>query len=245
MSTPALESTAPTDPGHARAADARREDLDVAVQVFLAQRTQLFRIAHRVTGDIATAEDVLQEAWIRWQRTDRSSIKNPAAFLTTATTHLAINVIQTARHRHESPTDSPLADLIDLGHDPVLGAERAALVEETLLALMARLRPAELTAYLLRKAFEYPYADVAVLLHTTSANARQLVRRAQQRLEGDHERPVDTGNHHRLVSAFQTAARTGDLVLLEGELARVARASTRRHERRPVPQCAMTDTNGC
>lgn len=213
-------------------------ELDWAVHAFLTQRTQLFRIAHRVTGDTAAAEDVLQEAWIRWQRTDRNTIKNPAAFLTTTTTHLAINVIQSARHRREAPTES-VADaaptaLVDADEDPVVGFEQAAVVEDSLQTLMTRLNPAELAAYVLRKAFDYPYADVAHLLTTSSANARQLVRRAQQHLEIGRERQVDSGDHQRLVLAFRTAARTGDLVPLEGELTRLARHPSRRHPRQRV-----------
>jgi RNA polymerase sigma-70 factor (ECF subfamily) len=209
-------------------------DLDGALEVFLAQRTRLFRVAYRVTGDVSSAEDVVQEAWLRWQRTDRQVIKNPAAFLTTTTTHLAINVIQSARHRHEAPTETPLADLVDNGHDPTLQVEQALAVEEMLLTLMARLSPAELTAYLLRKGFDYPYDEIAGLLCTSSANARQLLRRAQQRIEGERERPVDEAIHERLVGAFLTAARTGELAALETLLVREARRTTRTHARRPV-----------
>jgi RNA polymerase sigma-70 factor (ECF subfamily) len=213
MFAPGLETTTPSD-----AAGPAGVDLDLALEVFLTQRTRLFRIARRVTGDVDTAEDVVQEAWLRWQRTDRSAIKNPAAFLTTTTTHLAINVIQSARHRHETPTETSAESLLDgLAdlEDPTRSAEQTAVVEETLLVLMARLRPAELAAYLLRKGFDYPYGDIAGLLRTTIANARQLVRRAQQRIEGDREREVDPGDHRDLVAAFLTAARSGDLADLE------------------------------
>jgi RNA polymerase sigma-70 factor (ECF subfamily) len=209
-------------------------DLDMTLEVFLAQRTRLFRIAYRVTGDVSSAEDVVQEAWLRWQRTDRRVIKNPAAFLTTTTTHLAINVIQSARHRHEAPTELPLSDLVETGQDPTNHAEQTLAVEEILLVLMARLRPAELTVYLLRKGFDYPYGDIACLLHTSSANARQLARRAQQRIEGGSERPVDVGAHQRLVVAFLAAARTGELAALEMLLTREGRPSIRPHRRPSV-----------
>lgn len=201
-------------------------DLDGALEVFLAERTRLFRVARRVTGDIGSAEDVVQEAWMRWQRTDRSAITNPAAFLTTATTHLAINVIQSARHRHEAPTDSPLATLVD-AQDPTRFAERTSEVEETLHLLMTRLRPAELAAYVLRRGFDYPYGDIAALLRTSGANARQLVRRAQQHLDGDREQAVSPGAHGELVAAFLAAARHGDLTDLERLLQGAARCPHR------------------
>ncbi|WP_129787525.1 sigma-70 family RNA polymerase sigma factor [Promicromonospora panici] len=216
-------------------------ELDAALDVFLAQRPRLIQIAHRVTGDVSGAEDVVQDAWLRWQHTDRGVIENPAAFLTTTTTRLAINVIQSARHRHQATSATSLANLVDAADDQVLRAEQTAVVEKTLQVLMARLTPGKLAAYLLRKGFDYPYAEIAALLRTSSANVRQLVRRAQPDLEGSGERPVDRACHRRLVTAFQVAARTGDLAALETLLARAAWPSKRRHEpvrgvRRVAPQ---------
>jgi RNA polymerase sigma-70 factor (ECF subfamily) len=222
--------------------------LDEGLDVFLAQRTRLVQIAHRVTGDFSGAEDVVQDAWLRWQRADRGVIKNPAAFLTTTTTRLAINVIQSARHRHRATTSVPLdhlaglADLVDSVEDQVAMAERTAVLEEALLALMARLSPDRLVAYVLRKCFDYPYGEIARLMNTSSANVRQVVRRAQQRIEGDPERLVDRVSHRRLVVAFQAAARTGDLAALEALLVRAACPSARQRARgsaagarRPLP----------
>lgn len=225
MSTSGVEATALSEPS---------DDLDRALEVFLAMRTQLFRIARRVTGDIANAEDVVQDAWLRWQRTDRRDIKNPAAFLTTTTTHLAINVIQSARHRHEMPTDLPLADLGAPVQDPLREVEQAATVEEMLRELMARLSPAELATYLLRKGFDYPYDAIAGVLRTTAVNARQLARRAQQRLDGDPEREVDPDAHRLVADAFLVASRTGELRFLEELLADSATSTMRPHARRPA-----------
>ena len=190
-------------------------ELDRAARAFLAERTRLFRIAYRVIGNVAAAEDVVQEAWLRWQRTNRHEINNPAAFLTTVTTHLAINVLQSAGHRHELPSDSPLADLADPSQDPTKRAERTAAVEETLGLLMARLTSSELGAYLLRKGFDYPYREISHVLRTSVPNARQLVRRAQVNITRGRARRVDADVHRRLVAAFLTAARTGSLTQLE------------------------------
>jgi RNA polymerase sigma factor (sigma-70 family) len=234
MSAPSMETSTPVDTGDQGTAASVVVDLDVALDVFLAQRTRLFRVAYRVIGDVASAEDVVQEAWLRWQRTDRRVIKNPAAFLTTTTTHLAINVIQSARYRHEAPIESPVTDMVDSRQDPTQYAEQTVAVEEMLMALMGKLTPAELAAYLLRKGFDYPYGEIAALLRTSSANARQLLRRAQQRVEGDRERPVDEASYERLVDAFLTAARTGELAYLEGLLARDAKATMQQHPRPPA-----------
>lgn len=211
MSAPILETTR-IEPRVARSAE---DDLGCALDIFLTQRAQLFRIAYRVIGEVSGAEDVVQEAWLRWQRADRTRIENPAAFLTTITTNLAINVIQSARHRHEAPMQTLMADHVDPAQDPTRSAEQAGTVEETLALLMARLRPSELAAYLLRKGFDYAYDDLAGLLRTSVPNARQLVRRAQTRFATDHERAVAAEPHRLLVTAFLAAARTGDLQNLE------------------------------
>lgn len=225
MSAPSLPTTSRTESG---------DQLDRALEIFLAQRTLMFRIARRVTGSSVSAEEVVQEAWLRWQRTDRDAIVNPAAFLTTTTTHLAINVIQSARHRHETPAELPFADAADPTQDPTLQAERTGAVEEAMGALMARLSPAELAAYLLRKAFDYPYGDIAALLHTSTVNARQLVRRAQVHAEGDRDQPVDAAEHRAVVAAFLTGARSGELVDLERVLTDRAAPTLGRHPRPPA-----------
>lgn len=188
------------------------DELDLDLDIFLTHRARLFGIAYRVIGEVCGAEDLVQEAWLRWQRTDRTIVENPAAFLTTTTTNLAINVIQSARYRHEAPTASPLDYLIDTVDDePVSRTEQTALVEELVALLMARLTPAELAAYVLRKGFEYAYVDIAALLRTSVANTRQLVRRAQTRLvTGERASAVLIATHRRLANAFLRAARTGD-----------------------------------
>ena len=164
---------------------------------------------------------------MRWQRTDRSQIKNPAAFLTTTTTNLAINVIQSARHRRETPTDSPILDRADHAHDPSARALQIGAVERTLAHLMARLTRGELAAYLLRKGFDYPYGDIAELLQTSTANCRQLVRRAQPKLHGESHRPLDRELHRELVAAFLCGSRSGDLRDLERLLGQDVLASAR------------------
>lgn len=219
MSLIGLE-TAPPDHGTACAA---ATELELALELFQRERMRLFRLAVRVIGDAASAEDVVQEAWMRWQRTDRSQIKNPAAFLTTTTTNLAINVIQSARHRRETPTDSPILDRADHAHDPSARALQIGAVERTLAHLMARLTRGELAAYLLRKGFDYPYCDIAGLLGTSTANSRQLVRRAQPKMHGESQRSLDRELHRELVAAFLRGSRTGDLHDLEQLLSQQAR----------------------
>ncbi|MFD8565521.1 sigma factor [Streptomyces sp. NPDC059639] len=208
MSAPGPETTT----SHLSLARPGQEDLDLALDDFLAQRTRLFRIAYRILGDVSGTEDVLQEVWLRWQFTQRADVRNPAAFLTTTTTRLAINVIKSGRHRHETPAEPQLAELGDgAAQDPVLSAEQSTAVEAALALLMARLSPDRLAAYVLRKGFGYAYAELADLLRISTANARVVVHRAQIRLGCDREQPVPVDSHRRLVSAFRAAASSGNL----------------------------------
>jgi len=192
-------------------------ELQQAISFFVSQRPRLFRIAYRITGgDASSAEDVVQEAWLRWQRTDRGAIKNPEAFLTTTATRLAINVIQSAHHRHEAPSETVAPDPGDASQDPSGQVDQSAAVAQALAAIMARLTRAELAAYLLRNMFDYSYADVSRLLRTSAVNARQLVSRARWRVERGAERSVvEPRSHRHLVAAFLLASRTGEFESLE------------------------------
>ena len=217
-----IDRSASSDQSVARAAPAE-VDLQSAVAVFVEQRPRLFKIAYRILGSATEAEDVVQEVWLRWQRTDRGTVINPPAFLATATTRIAINVIQAAHSRRETAVTPWLEDLagsaLDGGDGPEGTAERTEVVELAIGVLLERLNPAERAAYVLRKGFDYPYHTIAAVLHVSVANARQLVSRAHRRLHSPRRQPVCIDTHRRLVRAFVTAARVGELDELEGLLA--------------------------
>lgn len=195
------------------------DSLDQATKDFVAARPQLFGIAYRVLGSSTEAEDILQEAWLRWQKTDRTTILEPTAFLATVTTRLAINFAQSARVRREAYVGPWLPEPIDTSSDPYVGAERAEAVELAVLFLLEKLNPVERAAYVLREAFDYPYAQLADILETTEANARQLVSRARKHLAAERRERVSPAEHRRLLSVFLFAAQTGDLGALEDVLA--------------------------
>jgi len=190
-----------------------------ALDAFLAVRPQLFGIAYRMLGSVAEAEDVVQDAWLRWQGTDRDQVRNPAAFLTTVTTRLAINAATSARARRETYVGPWLPEPVDTSDDPALGAERAEALELATLLLMERLTPVERAVYVLREAFGYPHARIAEILDLTEANARQLARRARDRLGTREAVPVDAGEHRRLLDELVAAAHEGDLARFERYLA--------------------------
>ncbi|MBD8079027.1 RNA polymerase sigma-70 factor [Cellulosimicrobium arenosum] len=186
-----------------------------ALEPFLSVRPQLFGIAYRMLGSVDEAEDVVQDAWVRWHGTDRTRVVNAAAFLTTVVTRLAINVLTSARARRETYVGPWLPEPVDTSQDPALGAERAEAIQIATLVLLERLTPTERAVYVLREAFGYPYRRVAEILDLSEANARQLARRARERL-GDREPvPVDPGEHRRLLDEFVAAAHDGDLARFE------------------------------
>ena len=182
---------------------------------FEAVRPRLFGIAYRTLESAADADDVVQDAWIRWQRTDRNQVRDTAAFLATTTKRLALNVAQSARARRETSIQPWHPEQVDVRADPTLGAERREALEHAMLTLSERLSPTERAAYVLREAFDYPYRQIAGVLATSEANARQLVTRARIRLAGGRRRQVSTAEQQRFIDAFIAAARTGDLTTLE------------------------------
>jgi len=189
------------------------------VASFEAVRPRLFGIAYRTLESAADAEDVVQDAWIRWQGTDRHKVRDAGAFLATTAKRLALNVAQSARVRHETSIDPWHSEPVDVQADPTLGAERREALELAVRMLLEKLSPSERAAYLLREAFDYPYRQISDVLATSEANARQLVTRARLRLASEPRRPVSAVEQQRFIDAFVDAAQTGDLATLEQLLA--------------------------
>ncbi|MFC0627217.1 RNA polymerase sigma-70 factor [Kribbella deserti] len=193
--------------------------LDEAAEVFGEVRPRLFGIAYRVLGSSAEAEDVVQDTWLRWQAYERETVRDPVGFLVTTTTRLAINVARSARVRRESYVGPWLPEPVDTSADPALGAERGEALEMAVLMLLERLSPTQRAAYVLREAFAYPYDQIAEVIQSTEANARQLVSRARKQLTAEQPERVAPAEHRRLLTAFLAAARAGDLPALEKLLA--------------------------
>jgi RNA polymerase sigma-70 factor (ECF subfamily) len=186
---------------------------------FEAVRPRLFGIAYRTLESAADADDVVQDAWIRWQGTDRDQVRDAAAFLATTTKRLALNVAQSARARRETFFEPWHPEQVDAQADPTLGAERREGLEVALRTVSEKLSGSERAAYVLREAFDYPYRQIADVLATSEANARQLVARARVRLAGGRRRHVSAAELQQLVDAFVDAAQTGDLMTFERLLA--------------------------
>jgi RNA polymerase sigma factor (sigma-70 family) len=194
---------------------ATAQNLEEAAAIFTSLRPRLFGIGYRMLSSASEAEDLVQEVWLRWQMTDRNAVDNPAAFLATAMTRMAINVLQSARARRETYIGPWLPEPVDTSADPYLGAERGEALEFAALLLMEKLTPSERGAYVLREAFDYPYGQIAGILELNEPAVRQLVSRARKRVTSERRTPASASAQRELLASFITAARSGDMSALE------------------------------
>jgi RNA polymerase sigma-70 factor, ECF subfamily len=189
---------------------------DDGLSAFISVRPRLFGIAYRMLGSAAEAEDIVQDVWMRWQSMNRTTVENPPAYLATTTTRLCINQSQSARSRRESYVGTWLPEPVDTSADPAIGAERGEALKLAVLLLLERLSPTERAAYVLRKAFDYPYREIAEILQMEEANVRQLVSRANTHIEDERRASVSPNEQRRFLEAFIAAAQKGDMTALEG-----------------------------
>ncbi|MEX0840283.1 MAG: RNA polymerase sigma factor SigJ [Parvibaculum sp.] len=183
---------------------------------FERHRVRAFSVAYRIVGSVSDAEDVVQEAWLRWRGIDANTIRNPEAWLVTATARLAIDALRAARTRRETYVGSWLPEpLVEAAADTEPTPEdRLALADDVSMALLhvlERLAPEERAAFLLHDAFDYDYGELAALLGKSEAACRQTVSRARRRVHDEHAR-FDTSarEHARLAAAFSTAISNAD-----------------------------------
>jgi len=179
---------------------------------FAAVRPRLFAIAYRMLGTRADAEDVVQDAWLRWNGSDHAAIATPEAWLVTVTTRLAIDRLRSRKIEREAYVGWWLPEpIIEDAHTPETAAELASEVSVAFLWVLERLAPEERAAFLLRQVFEQDYAEIAALLGKSEAACRQLVHRAQARVQQEKPRfAVPQAAHRALLSRFMQAASGGD-----------------------------------
>jgi RNA polymerase sigma factor (sigma-70 family) len=210
-----VSSQRASSPRASRLEECNRGSCDDGLSAFLSMRTRLFAIAYRMLGSAAEAEDVVQDVWLRWQTTDRSVVRDAAAFLATTATRLAINVMQSARARRETCVGPWQAEPADTSSDPRLAAERNQALACGVRMLLEKLTPTERAAYILREAFGYAYRDIASVLRLAEANARQVVTRARQHIVGGRTTATSSTELERLLGAFIGAVHDGDVAGLE------------------------------
>jgi RNA polymerase sigma-70 factor (ECF subfamily) len=184
--------------------------------VFAVHRPRLLGVAYGILGEVAESEDVVQDAWLRWQAADRDEVRSAEAFLVTIATRLAIDRARSARARREAYVGTWLPD--PLVHDPADPAATAIEAERLSIALLValeRLDPVERAVLVLRDVFDLEYASIADAIDASPANARQIAKRARDRVgDASRARPVEREEQRRLTAAFMLAARRGDVELL-------------------------------
>jgi len=188
---------------------------DPDTSTFEAQRDAIKALAYRMLGDTASAEDIVQDTWLRWCRR-AEPVVDPRAYLLTIAARLCLNQLTSARVRHEDPRawlPEPIAG-------EAAGFELAEQVSMAFLVALQRLTPAERAVLLLHEVFDFGHAEIAALLDKTEPNTRQLLKRARDAVAD--QRRIATASpeqHRRLLRAFHSAARTGDVAALSSLLA--------------------------
>jgi RNA polymerase sigma-70 factor, ECF subfamily len=191
-------------------------------------RPRLLGLAYRMLGDVDEAEDVVQEAFLRWQLIDRHAVRSPEAWLMTVVTRLAVDRLrrlQTERSTYPGPwlpepivTDPALAP--SSAPAPDHASELASDLSVALLLLLERLAPEERAALLLRDVFDCEYAEIAQILQRSSVAVRQMVHRAHLRVRNERTRvAAPPGEHERLLERFVDALSADDAAALLALLA--------------------------
>lgn len=188
---------------------------------FEAERGRMFGVAYRMVGTASDAEDIVQEAYLRWQRADRGRIREPAAWLAKVVVNLALTHLASARIRRERYVGAWLPEPL-LTPDPRLGPAEAAEQRESLalgvLIVLERLTPPERAVYVLREALAYSHREIADVLEITEEYSRQLLRRAREHMRDSSDKTrmnTPEANTRVVVERFVDALRNGDAGTLE------------------------------
>ena len=194
------------------------DDLADKTERFEEHRSHLRAVAYRMLGSLSEADDAVQEAWIRFDRTDTTDVENLRAWLTTVVSRVALNILRSRRTRREDPLQTHMPDMIldrPGGTDPEHEALLADSVGVALLVVLDTLSAAERLAFVLHDIFAVPFDEIAPIVERSPEAARQLASRARRRMQGEPTIPdVDVRRQREVVDAFLTAARDGDFEAL-------------------------------
>ncbi|UHL62679.1 RNA polymerase sigma-70 factor [Paralcaligenes sp. KSB-10] len=196
--------------------------MDDNANVFNQLRPRLQQIAYRMLGSLAEAEDIVQDAWLRWHAAARQDINNAEAWLVAVTTRLSIDRLRAAKIQREHYTGIwlPEPQMTVSPATPEEIKERADDVSLAFLVLLERLTPEARAAFLLHEVFDADYPQIAEAIGKTQAACRQLVSRAKVQLRDDRPRPVVPREIHLgLLQTFVQALKSGDLAAINALLA--------------------------
>jgi RNA polymerase sigma-70 factor (ECF subfamily) len=180
---------------------------------FEQHRARLGAVAYRMLGSASEAEDAVQEAWLRLQRSEPDSVDNLGGWLTTVVARVALDMLRARRARCEDYVGDSMPDpivTVDMDSDPEQRALLADSVGLALLVVLDTLSPSERLAFVLHDMFDVPFGEVARVVDRTPDAARQLASRARRRVRGAAVPDVDIGRQREVVEAFLAASRAGD-----------------------------------
>lgn len=190
-----------------------QREADWLAQRFESHRPHLRTVAYRMLGTLPEAEDAVQEAWLRLNRSDVGEIDNLAGWLTTVIGRVCLNLLRSRSLRQEQSlevhTPDPIVSPVD-GGNPEQEALLADSVGLALLVVLDSLSPAERVAFVLHDIFAVPFDQVAQVVEVAPASARQLASRARRRVEGAPTPDADLARQREVVTAFFAASRDGD-----------------------------------
>jgi RNA polymerase sigma-70 factor (ECF subfamily) len=188
------------------------------MQNFDDQRSYLFAIAYRMLGSAADADDMVQEAWLRWQKQDRADVENPRAWLASAVTRLCIDRLRELKRRRETYVGPWLPEPL-VTQDPPDGGELAESLSLAFLTLMETLTPVERAVFLLRQVFGYGYDEIAEIVGKSEAACRQQFSRANKHIgEGKPRFETSPEDQQHMAQTFIEAMAGGDLSRIESIL---------------------------
>ena len=194
------------------------DERDDRSERFEEHRAHLRAVAYRMLGSLSEADDAVQEAWIRFDRTDTSGVENLRGWLTTVVSRVSLNMLRSRRTRREDPLGPHMPDVIldrPGGTDPEHEALLADSVGVALLVVLDTLSAAERLAFVLHDIFAVPFDEIAPIVERSPEAARQLASRARRRIQGEPTVPdVDVERQREVVDAFLAAARNGDFEAL-------------------------------
>ncbi|WP_309110890.1 sigma-70 family RNA polymerase sigma factor [Saccharothrix sp.] len=185
------------------------DDTTFLAERFDANRAHLRAVAYRALGSMSEAEDAVQEAWLRLQRSDASGIANLGGWLTTVVGRVCLDMLRSRSSRREDPLDDHLPEAVT-DDDPEHEAVVADSVGLALLVVLETLTPAERLAFVLHDLFGVAFEEIAPIVGRTPAAARQLAGRARRRVRTGAPAPDDLSRQREVVDAFMAAARGGD-----------------------------------
>lgn len=182
---------------------------------FEADRGHLKRVAYRMLGSAAEAEDAVQEAWLRLSRSDTSEVGNLSGWLTTVVARVCLDMLRARKSRREEPLDQPAAAAMVDEDDPEQTLDMADSLGVALLVVLETLPPPERVAFVLHDMFDLPFEEIAPIVGRSTDAARQLASRARRRVKGGSETVEPSRERHReVVAAYLRASRSGDLAAL-------------------------------